>query len=332
MRVRTLTIAIIATGAVGATGWLIAPAATSTSAKADRISKPEAAKAFAELADLRSVYNSAKWDAAERSHLAFVAEYKTSAEPSIRNSVGEARLRLGFISAKQGDYEEARQRFIETAALHKESTGPISEFGDIADQAAYQAAACLSAQKKKSEAAHAFKQFIVDYPLSPLVHAAFKRLRVLLPIPERAGLDKLLQRAVDAQDSHVCKSLTSCGPRAIVRALEILKIDAAAVDTIRKQSGTTDKGTTLAGMIKALKAHKVLATGHELNREDFDKLSTPAILLSENHYYVIEEIQEHCVSLYDPMKQSVDSKPLPPLTDPDFHAVVIKISNNTQSK
>lgn len=78
-------------------------------------------------------------------------------------------------------------------------------------------------------------------------------------------------------------------------------------------------------MRSALKSFGIESYGYVLNRADFGRLSTPAILLEQNHYLVVKEIAADYMKVYDPLTLKADGLvvALPAPNDPDFRATVL---------
>lgn len=252
----------------------------------------------------------------------FVAEHRDSPDKKVQDEVAAARLRLGYLEVKSDGYQQARETFLEAEKEYKGEGGMGSDFGGLKDQAAYQAAVCLMGDKKNKEALAAFRSFIEEYRLSPLVHAAHRRMEILAPDQQDAH-DALLQKAIAAQEKHIRFETSVCGPKVIAHLLPKLGKSAKDYKEIAKLCGTTNDGTTVEGMRKALKALGMESYGYELNQADFMKLKPNAILLKDQHYVALIAITRDHVLVYDPVKGGEDKFPLPKADQADFSMPVL---------
>jgi len=296
---------------------------------------------------------------AKAAYESFIDKYKSSPNKQIQDQVGAARIRLAYVTARQSPtpthalrsgnnpspqsqstvtdrdrIEAARQIFLQAANGYKGTGTMASDFGGVKDQALYQAAACLNAEGKKAEYRAALVDFIKKEPLSPLVDAAHKRL-VKLDGKDSLDIDAMLQADHDQQEKKIRFETSVCGPKCIVKLLEILAkargkdgskdatssatthslrsannpssqrqttlVDGADYRAIAKLCGTTDKGTTMKGLRKGLKAFGLDYYGYQVRRVDLPTVQTPAILYSQDHYLVVEQVKGLVLTVYDPM-------------------------------
>jgi hypothetical protein len=259
---------------------------------------------------------------AKVSYEKIVHAHAKSVEPADQDRVGNARIRLGYLSAKAKDFTAARSQFL--LAAKTKGTGAMgAAFGGISDQAAYQAAVCLVAQGQTEAARAEFRRFMKEQQLSPLTHAAFKRLVRLNGGEPDPGDEALLQASIGAQEKRIRFETSVCGPKVIEHILPLLGKPAVPYQRLAKLCGTTDAGTTLAGMRKGLQAMGLEGAGIRLNRQDLARLKSPAILLQQDHYVALLEVGERSMRVYDPRYKSELRVPLPALDDPDFTATVI---------
>lgn len=275
---------------------------------------PEAMAAARERGDIDRLYASKPEQAKER-YTQFVGENAASADVEVRDQVGAARLRIGYLAAGQGDFASARQTFLETSEEHKDSEANSPEFGGLSDQAAYQAAVCLVAEGKKEEATQEFLAFIRERPLSPLVHACAVRLKRLGDPAAIKQAESLLQAATAKQEDRIRFESSVCGPKAIAFLLDKkllqTKMASPGYEAIAKLCGTTDEGTTMAGMAKGLRAMGIDAHGAQLNRRDLAHVAMPAILLDGDHYLALLEVDTTHALVYDPVFRSKRRLKLP---------------------
>ncbi len=268
---------------------------------------------------------SSKPSEAKRQYEAFIDRYEKTTDKKVQDQVAAARLRVGYLAVKTDGYAVARTAFKEAEEKYKGEGSMGSDFGGLKDQAAYQAAVCLMGEKKDKEAIAAFQGFIKDYQLSPLVHAAHRRLEMLEP-DKQAEHDALLQSAVAAQEKHIRFETSVCGPKVISYLLDKLGKPKRDYKELAKICGTTNDGTTIEGMRKGLKEAGLQGFGYQLNREDYLKLKSPTILLRGEHYVALVEMTDSYALVYDPIKGGEDKIPHPKSDQTDFAIAVLTLS------
>jgi hypothetical protein len=281
-------------------------------------------KARADRAAVDRSYNTPK---AKEAYKSFIDKWKDNPDKKVQDEVGAARIRLAYTTAKSKDWPEARREFKE-AALQYKGTGTMSaDFGGIKDQALYQAAVTLNAEGKKAEYRAALVDFIKTQPMSPLVNACYKRL-VAVDGKATAGDDALLQSALTKQEKEVRFETSVCGPKCIVKLLEILGkagSDKAASDykQVAKLCGTTDHGTTLDGLRKGLRSFGLSYYGFQVSRQDLPRVATPSILYLNEHYYVIAKVAGQVLTAYDPMKEKQQQLDFSKVPDDKFQPIFL---------
>jgi hypothetical protein len=285
---------------------------------------PAAQEAHAERKQADGLYTGRPIEA-ENAYRRFVETHRTSPDPQVQDEVGGARLRLGYLAARRKDYGQARAVFLETIKEYKGTGAMGADFGGIGDQAAYQAAVSLVADGKKADARAAFEKFLVDYRLSPLVHAARRRLSLLGDGGKTDAYDRLLQSALNAQQKHIRFEMSVCGPKSL--AYLLAKVGQGDVDyrDLAKECGTSDEGTSLEALHKALERRGIDAYGYSLNRQDIAKLSAPAIIVADDHYLVLDHVEDKAIFAYDPMFKSIQKIGLPKEDDPKFRLSVLSL-------
>ena len=256
----------------------------------------------------------------------FVQLHKDSRDEETQDRVGAARIRLAYASAAKKDWPAARATLLETAKDYKGTNSMSSDFGGVSDQASYQAAVCLIAEGKKAEGRRELVTFMRSQPLSPLATAAFRRIQRLdgRIDPEVQGL---LQKDIAAQEAHVRFENSVCGPRCIERLVATGAVAHGAdagYKQIAKLCGTTDKGTTVEQMIGGLSKLGTPAYGYSLNARDLTRAPLPLILLSQDHYVVMEKREGGVATLFDPRFKSAHEWELP--VDDKFRIPVILLS------
>lgn len=252
----------------------------------------------------------------------FVAKHEADRRPEVQDQVGAAKLRLGYVTARAEGYGKARAAFLEIAKVHRGTGAQSAAFGGVADQAAYQAIACLAGEGKTEQARTEFEKFMRERPLSPLVNAAYRRLIRLNGGESRPEWDQLLQSAITQQEKRIRFETSVCGPK----CLEKLLAGKHSYKELAKLCGTTDDGTTVAGMRKGLHALGIESWAYQLNRQDLAKVALPAVMLEADHYVLLEKVEGDSATLWDPRDQALRTERLPSSNDPDFTTTLILLS------
>ncbi len=286
---------------------------------------PEANAAAERRASADSLYAKRDFAAAEAAYRRIIADLKSSPNPEVQDEVGSVRIRLGYTAAKRKDFDEAREVFLEAEKKYKGTGAMSADFGGIPDQGAYQAAVCLIAEGKQAEAHQAFLRFISDHPLSPLVHAAYKRLvRMNGGEEDKQGQD-LLQGAIAKQEKYVRFETSVCGPKTLSYLLKALGRPDPGYEELAKRCDTNDNGTSLEGMLKGLKSCGLGGYAAKVNRKDLASLPLPAVWLIQDHYVVLLAVEPTRALVFDPRRKGESHERLPAIGDPDFTAIVITL-------
>lgn len=265
-------------------------------------------------------------ESARQAYENLVEQYDKSARPDVQEQVTAVKLRIGYLEAKQGNYAAARKTFLKAAQTFAGDEERSSIFGNLPDQAAYQAAVCLMAEGKTDLAAEELLRFIKERPRSPLVHAAYKRLLKLKCGDDLAEIDSATQAAVRMQEERMRLETAVCGPKVIEYIANQLGRGKAHYQDIAKYAGTTEQGTTLNGMLTALRKLGFEPSAYKLIAGDLRKLPTPAILLEADHYVAVERVSESSLHVYDPRYRSRSKLSLPSTGEPAQMFVVVTLS------
>lgn len=249
----------------------------------------------------------------------FIAENKSSKNPKQQDLVTIARVRLAYRDAQNGNYREARRSLLLAESEHKGTGAESAEWGSLADQAAYQAIVCLAAEGLRNQAKRQFVEFMQKRPCSPLVHAVYKRLTKMDP----SGTDyynALLSQAIAKQEDRIRFETSVCGPKVIEYLAKGELIASPKLDykEFAKRCGTTDDGTTMAGLRSGLKSVGVESYAYKLNRQDLDRTELPIILLEGDHYVAMTAIAGSEATIFDPRFQAERTIKLPASDNPDF--------------
>jgi hypothetical protein len=227
-----------------------------------------------------------------------------------------ARSLLAYTSARQKRFEQARDRFealrdaASKVAGHGPEQGRMGEpLPTYEEEAALQHAVCTGALGDKEGSEYEYRQFLINYPESILVHAAVKRVRKLHSGNCPAEVEKLWTRAMQIQHDHdmaVRREQSMCGPKCLAELLR-RKGQKADVHALADEMKTTHEGTTMADLAETAKAHGVGLQGVELTEQGLEKQPLPAIaLLGPGHYVVLDRVLPAGVSFWDPNRPSAD--------------------------
>lgn len=281
------------------------------------------------LANAQKAFDKGDYASAKQDLLSYVAENEASPDPEVQDVVTQARLRLGHVAAKQKDFTAARQAFL-TAERKDRGTGMASlAFGNLKDQSAYQAIACLMAERKNAEAQKELEAFIRVRWQSPLIHGAYKRLVMLSNGHPTKAQEALIAASTDRQNAHMKVQSAMCGPRALEWLLTKNLLRGAKTldaETLAKAAKTSDEGTTMDGMRKAAGQAGLRAYAYQLSRPDFALMPKPALWLAEDHYVAVTKVQGNTATVYDPLITAVREISLPEVGNPSFSANVLTFS------
>ena len=267
---------------------------------------------------------------AKAEYLRFVESHRSDSDPAIQDEVGNAEIRLGYLAAQGGDFASGRLQF-QRAAKIKGTGISDADFGSVPDQAAYQSIVCLVAEHKEIQARDQFRAFIKDRPLSPLVHAAFRRLKRLNKNHIDPGDEALLQSAINKQEAHIRFETSVCGPktleylleRGLIRPKSMTATGEFDYKRIAKLCKSTDRGTSMQGLRDGLKSLGIPSYGAQVNRRDFAQLTVPAIYLVGDHYLALLSISRERATAYDSRVGATTEIRLPPLNDTSFVATIL---------
>lgn len=257
----------------------------------------------------------------------FIARESNSQDVAVQDKVTNAKMKLAYMASYENP-DDARRQFLDAEQTHRGTEAMDPAFGTQIDQAKYQAINCLLLEGKQDQAKSEYFEFLKNRPLSPLVHAVHKRILSLSTDEEsREKANRLLQQAIDAQAEYVQKELTICGPRCISRLLELEKQEPVDAEKIAVAAQTSEKGTTMTGMSRALKEFGFESRGKLVNQEDFRKGDLPFLWLNQDHYVLVHSRNGSTLNFYDPLiknDRSIDTSKL----DNQFSATILTIQKS----
>ena len=209
----------------------------------------------------------------------------------------EARWKRAYALADRGDLAGAIREFRAVIAMR-----PGRERCAMAE---FQIGSCLEATQQPAQALRQYQRLPRLYPESYLASRAQERLnecRLLLlqREPDQAFLGPVFCDQVRPDP----RLAVLCGPECLRRVLAGYGISATAKE-IARLAGTTPRGTTMLGLLRAAQKKGLQARGMLLGWEQLGSLPKPSLLWSAQgagHYLVLEGVPGRRAQLYDPQQ------------------------------
>jgi len=105
-------------------------------------------------------------------------------------------------------------------------------------------------------------------------------------------------------------SQADCGPRALLLLCPQLGVR-TTLDAIRRQAGTTGKGTSMKGLAQAAKSLGLKAQGINVDKQALRQLPNPAIAWYDgNHYVALISVEGEQATIHDPNKPNEEVLPI----------------------
>lgn len=225
--------------------------------------------------------------------------WEREAENKYNEELAKAKRGAAFDLAAQGSYLSAYQ---ELSRLIQDYNGPnpydYFTMNTTTEDLAYQKALALAAAGSKEQAIKELREFIVQFPNSYLAIRAQEKLDELSPPSPPILPSEVKVKAQSAAGG--AKIDCVCGPAALQTVLAAKGIQ-ASLEQLVLDAGTTEKGTTMTGLIEAAKLAGVSAFGVRVSTTAMTDLQLPAIVLLQDHYVTVSSIEGSSVTLYDPM-------------------------------
>ncbi|MBC7808954.1 MAG: hypothetical protein H7145_22705, partial [Akkermansiaceae bacterium] len=258
------------------------------------------------IAVARSAYARGDYKAAESAAKRVVAGARTGGRerPVLGSvSVASARHIMAFAAARQGDLKTARIRFAEAreeaeALPPQASPSPVapgeSPQPTLAEDSAYQHAACTMGLGDKAGAERELVQFVRDFPESPLVHGAMRRIARLHggDIPKDAeAVWKEAQAVQRKSQEERDRQAAMCGPEAVAELLR-RRGEVIPLETLAGEIGTAGNGSSFAAMQRVMRGHGFPeARGVRLTAEGLRRQVLPVVaLVQPGHFVLVEKI------------------------------------------
>ncbi len=225
--------------------------------------------------------------------------------PDEQYVVGYAHYQIGKLKAekKQFDqakkaFEELEQRNIDTPALPLDPS-----FGTWSEQGAYQAAICAY-QLDPQEGIRQMIQFMEQYPTSPLVIGAYKRIMRWTQERPPKEAERAWQKAQSARLVQM-KRASACGPKALAYVLrEEFGIE-VEWQTLMNECGTDTEGTSLWALAESARRRGISAVGLEVSTKGLLEQPPPFLVWNPLGHYVAVLERDGKWHLYDPDKDAL---------------------------
>ena len=251
------------------------------------------------MPELLEDYNKGDFKAVSAKAHALFAATPTVAKPT-RTLVRTQHL-AAFATARSRDLKTARAQFAQTqksAALlqEKRAKPKLGEFpsATLEEDSAYQQAVCTMGLGEKAAAQTELVAFIKDYPTSPLVHAAMRRIARLNGGDIPADAEAVWKKAKEIQltTRRAEERLASlCGPECLAELLK-RRGETLSVESLAKELGTSHEGTSLATLEKIARKHGFpQAQGVQLTLAGLKAQTLPLIaVLVPGHFVLVEKL------------------------------------------
>jgi len=255
-------------------------------------------------------YDSGNYQRAEQqAQQVIAATYHSPDLPHLRQAV-QARSVLAYTAARTHNLPLARQRFAElesAASVLPDQGKQQAQLGETAptltEEGAYEHAVCTAALGDQKGAEAEYLLLMKQYPDSPLVQAAIKRIAWMHhgDIPKDAqAVWKQAMNTQQAQQKERQKEASLCGPECLAEVLR-RRGQKTNVHILAARMKTSENGTTLQGLADAARAYGFHTRGLALTQQGLIKQRLPAIaLISPGHYVVVDAVSPKSVTAWDP--------------------------------
>jgi hypothetical protein len=276
-------------------------------------------------------YSAGKYREAETAAAHVIRSASSSQDPALKQQAARARWVHAFAAARRKDLPVARERFAllrAEAARLPDKGKPEAKLGEnpptLEEEGAYQHAVLTAALGEESAAEREFIAFMREYPESPLVHAAVKRIARMhggnIP-PEADAAWKAAMATVQARERKRQREASMCGPEVLAELLDRLRRPEGEKERLRegarggegergesreigrlaKELGTDEHGTSLKALQEALKRRGIVSKGLKLTWAGLRKQRLPMVaLVKPGHYVIVEAAPADFVRVWDP--------------------------------
>jgi hypothetical protein len=220
---------------------------------------------------------------------------------------------MAFAAARQGDLARARAGFgaliqearsVPDARQSRPGGLGVPAKASVEEDAAYQHAVCTAALGDKEGAEREYIAFLKNYPYSPLIHGAIKRIarlhesRDIPQAAEAAWLEAMERQKQKAREERRAQAL--CGPQCVAELLR-RRGKTAGVEQLARSMGTSETGTSMLAMQKALRgAGYTRAQGVAVSLKGLEQQKLPlVVLLQPGHYIVLDRLSRDSATVWE---------------------------------
>jgi len=270
-------------------------------------------------------YNAGQYRQAEEAAERLVAEGRSTRDPARRKRAVRARWVTAFSAARRKELRLARERFAQLrqeASVLPDRGEQEAELGEdlptLEEEGAYQHAVLTAALGERSAAEAEYLRFMRQYPESPLVHAAVKRIARMHggDVPKEATEVWQAATALARQrELERGRAQALCGPETLSAVLERCAPEkAATVEELTRELGTDERGTTLLALAKAARRRGLEAKGLRLSWKGLretaagkkgERKTQLVALIRPEHFVVVEDVTAIGVTVWDPQAGGV---------------------------
>jgi len=259
---------------------------------------------------VRAAYNRGHYQEAASEAKLVIARAAGSKSVTAHENAAFARQLLAYSAARQHDLKSAREQF---AVLRNEAAklpdkgkqkGEVGESEPTLEaEGAFQHAVCTSALGDTRAAETEYVNFMKQYPDSPLIYAALKRLQKMHGGDATSAEVAVWNNAKQVAREHekaAQREASLCGPECLV---ELLRRQGRAADAhkLADEMGTSDQGTSMAAMARAANSHGLSFRGVGLTQKGLTEQTLPVVaLLSAGHYVLVDAVTPQKVTIWDP--------------------------------
>lgn len=257
----------------------------------------------------RTAYVEGEYPKAEAEAEKVIRAFEGKQDDASQREVALAERIEAYSAAKRKDFATAKERFgyMRDTAAHLKDRGAIQgvpgePMPTLEEEGAFQRAVCTSGMGEKTEAEAEFEQFMQHYPQSVLVHAAVKRIGRYHGGDTPKEAEKIWKEAMALQksaDRAKQREESLCGPQCLAELLR-RKGRTVNIESLAKEMGTNEEGTSIDRLIGVFERHGYKAQGFRMTLAGLEKQSFPAVaLLSPGHYVIVERISAEGVQVWD---------------------------------
>ncbi|MBP2001377.1 YD repeat-containing protein [Paenibacillus shirakamiensis] len=225
------------------------------------------------------------------------APWERNAKNQFNEDLAKTKRQAAFLAAEDGDFSRAYTELSQVVQSYS-GTNPYDYFtmNTTLEDLNFQKALALVASGKKTEAIAELKQFIHANSGSYLASRAQSKLDVLSPQQPVEQTNTTSNKVSTSSSNQSLECI--CGPAALRAALSVKGVT-ASLEQLTQDAGTTEKGTTMTGLIHASEQQGIRAVGLQVAKSDLATLKLPAIALLQDHYVTVTAVAADSIRMYD---------------------------------